>query len=55
MGSLADELRKFNEHRYNTFKRAPQPNAPLPLEPTGIGGDVKPLEEARDERAAGPR
>lgn len=41
---VASQLRAFNEWRRETFGRAPTPNEPLPLTPTGCGGDVKPPE-----------
>lgn len=38
--SIADELRRFNQWRMETFGRAPTPDKPLPLPPTNAGGDV---------------
>lgn len=51
MTTVAEQLRLFNEHRFRQFGRAPLPDDPLPMAPTGVGGDVdKPVnfEDNRD-------
>lgn len=45
MSQLADELRRFNTERKQQFGVAPLPDKPLPLPPTGVGGDVFPPNE----------
>ena len=39
---IREELRRFNDQRKDMFGRAPTPEKPLPLDPTGRGGDVWP-------------
>jgi len=38
--ALREEIARFNEQRKNDYGRAPTSGAPLPLAPTGRGGDV---------------
>ena len=42
--ALREELRRFNDQRRDMFGHAPTPEKPLPLDPTGRGGDVWPGE-----------
>lgn len=41
---IAEQLRRFNEQRKEEFGRAPTNDRPLPIPPTGRGGDVLPPE-----------
>ncbi len=45
MTSLAEQLKAFNDSRKDEFGAAPTPDKPLPLPPTGAGGDVAPPEQ----------
>lgn len=38
--SIADQLARFNRDRERQFGRAPTSEKPLPMMPTGRGGDI---------------
>lgn len=41
-GSIADQLKRFNEDRLKEFGAAPLPDKRLPMAFTGVGGDIAP-------------
>lgn len=44
-GSIADQLKRFNEDRLKEFGAAPLPDKRLPMAFTGVGGDIAPNVE----------